>query len=153
MSDYIRATREATLDSLRPELTSALRSHLEKHEFGEFEPQVLICIETISTKKKKGLFGGKPEVILTGALVTPTWLVWAAGREGERLGMTAAKLREIQIQDYEKSDFYKLIPDSGLNISGLRTDSPETGGSFIGLGPEPAGQKFREVLREALAKA
>ena len=58
MSDYMHTTRECTLDSLRPELAAALRNYIEKHELGDLEPTVLICCETTSTKKKKGLFGG-----------------------------------------------------------------------------------------------
>jgi hypothetical protein len=99
------------------------------------------------------LFGGKPEVILTGAIVTSMWLIWAAGKENEPLGVVAARLRDIQVQDYEKSDFYKLIPDNGLNIKGLPALEGERGSSFIGLGSEPAAQKFREMLRETLQKA
>lgn len=153
MGDYLRTTRECTLNSLRPELAAAIRKYVEKHELGDLEPMVLICCETISTKKKKGLFGGKPEVILTGMIATPEWLVWATGRENEQPGVIAAKLHDIQVQDYEKSDFYKLIPDTGLNIDGIPASDGERGSVFIGLGSEPAAQKFREVLREALKKA
>jgi hypothetical protein len=152
MGDYVRATRECALDGLRPELAAAIRKYAEKHDLGNLEADILICCETTSTKKKRGLFGGKPEVILTGMLVTSKWLIWAAGKENESPGVLAAKLRDIQAQDYEKSDFYKLIPDTGLNIDGLRV-AAGSGSAFIGLGPEPAGQKFREVLIEALQKA
>jgi hypothetical protein len=152
MSDYTRTTHECTPDSLRPELAAAIRKYIEQHELGDLESTVLICCETTSTKKKKRLFGGKPEVILTGAIVTPKWLIWAAGKENERLGVIAAKLRDVQVLDYEKSDFYKLIPDTGLNIEGFPT-ADGIGSTFIGLGPEPAAQKFREVLRDALGKA
>jgi hypothetical protein len=41
------------------------------------------------------------------------------------------------------------MPDSGLNISGLRTDAVDLGSTFIGLGPEAAD--FRARLKGALA--
>jgi hypothetical protein len=37
MSDYIRTTRECTLDSLRPELAVAIRKYIEKHELGDLK--------------------------------------------------------------------------------------------------------------------
>lgn len=151
MSDYIRTTRECALDSLQPALSAAIRKHIERHALGIQEAGILVCCETTSTKPKKGLFG-KAEVILTGMLVTPDWLVWAAGKENETPGVISARLSDITVQDYETSDFYKMVPDSGLNISGLRTDTPQAGTSFIGLGPELAAQKFRQVIREGIDK-
>lgn len=151
MSDYIRATRECVLNSLQPALSAAIRKHIERHELGIREADILVCCETTSTKPKKGLFG-KAETILTGMLVTPRWLVWAAGKENETPGVISARLSDITVQDYETSDFYKMVPDSGLNISGLRTDSPQAGTSFIGLGPDPAAQKFRQVIKDEINK-
>ena len=153
MSDYLRTTRECTFNELNPVLSDAIRAHTGKYELGALESAALMCCETTSTKVKKGFFGGKPEVILTGVLLTPEWLVWAVGKEKQSLGVLSAKLRDIQVQEYEKSEMYKLIQDSGLDISGLRTDAVDQGSSFIGLGPEPASQKFRSLLKEALAKA
>lgn len=151
MSDYIRTTRECTLDSLQPALSAAIQKHIERHGLGIQDADILVCCETISTKPKKGLFG-KAEVILTGMLVTSHWLVWAAGKENETPVVISARLSDITVQDYETSDFYKMVPDSGLNISGLRTDTPQAGTSFIGLGPEPAAQKFRQVIRGEIDK-
>lgn len=153
MGDYLRTTRECTLDNLNPTLATALRTHIAKHALGDVEAAILLCCETTSTKQKKGLFGGKAEVILTGMLLTPQWLIWAAGPANQPPGVLSAKLRNIQVQDYEKSDLHKLVPDTGLNIAGLYTDTPTPGTNFIGLGPEPAAQKFRTMLQEALAKA
>jgi hypothetical protein len=62
-------------------------------------------------------------------------------------------LSDIQVQDYENSGMYKMISDAGLNISGLRTDAVDLGTAFIGLGPEPAAQKFRAMLKDVLARA
>jgi hypothetical protein len=46
----------------------------------------------------------------------------------------------------------KLVQDTGVNISGLRTDAVDLGSAFIGLGPEPAAQKFRTMLREEISR-
>lgn len=153
MGDYIRTTRESTLNNLNPILITAIRSYIEKYELGDIDKSTLICCETISTKQKKWLFGGKAEIISTGIILTPQWLIWATGKENESPSVLSARLRDIQAQDYEKSEMYKLMQDTGLNISGLRTDTVDLGSAFIGLGSEPAAQKFRSLLKEALAKA
>lgn len=152
MGDYLRTTRECPFEDLQPPLVSAIRGHIDRHELGDIEGTALICCETTSTKKKKGLFGGKKEVIVTGVVVTPQWLIWASGKEGEVPGVLSARLQDIRVQDYEKSDLYRMMQDTGLNVLGLRTGAGDLGSVFIGLGPEPAGQKFRAVLREAIAK-
>lgn len=150
MGDYLRATRECPLENMRPALAAAIRAHLEKHGL---TASVAAACETTSTKQKKGLFGGKAEVILTGALLAPPWLIWASGKEGEAPAVLSVRLRDIQIVDYEKSELNKLMPDTGLTLTGLRTDGVELGSAFIGLGPESAAQQFRAALKEAWAKA
>ena len=153
MGDYLRTTRESTLDNLNPVLVATIRAHIEKYELGDINSSALICCETISTKQKMGLFGGKAEVILTDVILTSQWLIWAMSKNNGSPSVLSARLRDIQVQDYEKSEMYKLMQDTGLNISGLRTDAVDLGSTFIGLGSEPAAQKFRTVLKETLAKA
>jgi hypothetical protein len=152
MGDYLRATRECTLDSLHPRLAAAIREHVEKYELGDIEASALMCCETTSTKKKKGLLRRKTEVILTGVIFSPQWLIWASGKQDEAPGVLSARLHDVRVQDYEESEMYNMIQDTGLNVFGLRTkDGP--GSAFIGLGPEPAAQKFRAALKDAVAKA
>jgi hypothetical protein len=153
MGAYLRATRECSLASLNPKWSAAIRAYIEKNELGDLEGSSLMCCETTSTKQKQGLFGSKTEVSISAALCTPKWLVLASGKENESPSVLSARLRDIRALDYEKSDSYKLIQDSGLDISGLQTGTPEQGSIFIGLGPEPAAQKFRTVLKESIEKA
>ena len=152
MGDYLRTTRECTLDEMNPVVAKSIRDHIQKYELEEVESSILICCETTSTKIKKGFFGGKAEPIQTGILLTPRWLVWATAKEEETFGVYSARLDNLQAQDYEKSEMFKLVSDSGINISGLRTDSTEVGSIFIGLGPEAAAVKFRAMLKEAISK-
>jgi len=151
MGDYLRTTRECTFTSLNPALAASISAHIKRYELGDIEGSVLLCCETTSTRKKKGLFGRKAEVFLTGIVLTPQWIIWASGKENAVIGAHSARLRDIHVQDYEKSELYKLVQDTGLNISGLRTDSTDTGSVFIGLGLEPAAQKFRDTLKKAIA--
>ena len=151
MGDYQRSTRACTPETLTPALADAIRAHVEQYQLGELGAPGVACWETVSTKKKKGLFGGKPEVILTGIVLAPPMLIWAAGKENTRPAVLSARLQDLQVQDYEKSSYYKLVEDTGLNINGLRTASAEAGSAVIGLGPEPAAQELRAALGEAVA--
>ena len=152
MGDYIRTTRECSFEDLSPSIVIAIRAHIEKYELGEIESTVLSCCETTSTKQKRGIFGGKGETVITGVMLTPQWLIWATSSNKESPVVLSARLREIQVQDYEKSEMHKLIQDTGLNVFGIRTDAVELGSTFIGFGVEPAAQKFRNLLRETLAE-
>jgi hypothetical protein len=152
MSEYNRTTRECTLDSMRPELANGIRKHIEQYELGDLASAMLICIETTSIKPKKGLFG-KEEIIAAGILLTPQWLIWATSKSGEAPGVLSARLRNLEVRDYEKSEFYKMIPDSGINVLGQYTDVAERGSTFIGLGSESAAQKFRQMLKDAVRQS
>jgi hypothetical protein len=48
---------------------------------------------------------------------------------------------------------YQVNPDSGMNITGRYTDVTGQGQSFIGLGTDPAGEKFRQMLQHAIQSA
>ena len=153
MGDYLRFTRKCTLESMRPVLAAAIRARIEKYDLKDVDASALICCETVATKQKRGLFGRKTEVVLTGIILTPQWLIWAAGKENEVPGVLSARLRDIRVEDYETSNMYKMIQDTGLNVFGLRTGAGGLGSTFIGLGPEPVAQRFRDLLKEAIAEA
>jgi len=153
MSDYQRSTRECTLDSMNPALETAVHQYIETHQLGSVLSHTQFCGETTSTRQKKGLFGRKSESSHTGFWLAPPWLIWATAKEGEATAVLAARLRDIQVQDYERSEMVKLVPDSGINITGLRQGDEGVGTAFIGLGPEPAAQTFRERLRQAVDQA
>ncbi len=151
MGEYLRVTRECTLDSMHPALSAAIRAYIEKYELEDVEPSALMCCETTSTKQKKKLFSRKTKVVLTGIILTPKRLIWATGEENKNLGVLMVRLSDARVEDYEKSSMYKMMQDTGVSIFGLHT-SDGFGSAFIGLGPEPVAQKFRDMLKEAIAK-
>ena len=118
-------------------------------QLGDILSGAVMCVETTSEKIKKGLFGGN-EIIYQGAVLTKGLLVWAAGGTKASIGILSARLNQITVQDYAKSDFAKLVPDSGVQVHGLYTDTAEAGSAFIGLEENAAGRKFREVLIAAV---
>ena len=87
------------------------------------------------------------------AILTHRWLILADNVDQNALYIKSMQLRDITVEDYEKGSFYKMIPDTGMNISGIATDTPEKGTLFLPLGKDAAGEKFKSVLVEATQKA
>ena len=153
MNAYTRSTRECTFADLRPELVTAIRKHIEKYKLEDIESTLLICCETTSTTRKTGLFTNDSETISTGMIVTPQLLIWTNEKKKDRPIVRSALLRKIDVQDFENTALYQVNPDSGMNVTGRYTDVTKQGQAFIGLGTDPAGEKFRQVLQHAIQKA
>jgi hypothetical protein len=145
MSDWKRTTKEIPFESLPPEMVSEIDQHIERYNLGSILSDALMCVQSDSEKVKKGLFGGA-EIVHVGAVVTPRWLVWAI--DGTKMQMTvlSAQLINITVQDYAQTPFVKMIPDSGLEVSGIFTAASESASAFIGLDQGAAANKFREII-------
>ena len=153
MNAYIRSTRECTFADLRPELVIAIRKHIEKYKLEDIESSLLICCETTSTTQKTGFFTSGSETTVTGMIVTAQFLVWTNGKKRDKPVVRSALLRNIDAQDFENTAMYRVNADTGMNITGRYTDVTKQGQAFIGLGPDPTGEKFRQVLQLAIQKA
>lgn len=152
MSDWKRTTREASLEDLPAQLASAIQQHIEQYNLGPILSDALMGIQTDSEKVKRGLFGDA-ETIQMGAIVTPRWLVWAIAGTKTQPSVLSAQLINLTIQDYAQTPFAKMVPDSGLQVSGMFTDASESASAFIGLEENAAGQKFKEVVIKATQDA
>ena len=150
MNTPTRTTHECSLDSLRPDMVAAVRKHMELYKMGDIESGILICCETTSTEKKRGLFSSGLETTITGTLLTPEWLIVAVKKGNEEPSVISGHLRNLQVHNFEDSAMFKVNPDAGLNITGRYSDVTKQGMVFIGLGPEPAAQKFRQAVGEAI---
>jgi hypothetical protein len=151
VSEWKRRTKEIPFESLPSAMVSSINHHLEQHNLGPILSDVLMCIQIDSEKVKKGLFGGT-ETVQVGAVVTPRWLIWAVA-EKKQTAVLSAQLINITIQDYAQTSFAKLIPDSGLEVSGLFTDSNENVSAFIGLDESATANKFKEIIIKAAQDA
>jgi hypothetical protein len=153
MREYQRTTRECSFNDFQPEIRTAIRNYVEKHELGDIEEDVLMCAETVSEKIKQGffskIFGGANYAQNVSMLVTPERLLWCAQDSRNNRVVSAARLSEIEIGDFESS----LVEDCGLSVFGFVNRSPERVRAFIGLGAEAAAQKFRRTVKETAAKA
>ncbi len=157
MGDWNRTTQECTLASLRPEVRQAIQKHIETYNLGPILSDPLMCIETQSVKKKKGLFGsGDSKPVIVTAIVTPRWLVWVV--EEKAVAALSVKLHDLAAVDYKDTPGYKLIPDTGIDLTGpftgrIGTEGEQRVSSFIGLGAEPAAVKFKETLLRSIRDA
>jgi hypothetical protein len=152
MSTYDRVTRECSFGQLRAELVRAICDYAQDHrELGDIEVEVLMCCETTSEKRRTGglaaLLGGDPDTVLyTGMLVTPHYLIWARSGDQSGIGVYSAKLKDVQVRAFAS----RLMQDTGLEVSGYIGDSNGRVRGYIGMGPEPAAQKFCEQVEQAI---
>lgn len=160
MGDWNRTTRTITMDQIRPEMAQAIQTHLESFNLGPILTDALIYSETVSTKKKKGLFGGGgDQQVINMDIVTPHWLMLVT--RGDKASTAVAhtiQLKDSLISDYKDDPSYKLIQDVGLNITGIFTgiigvnNEPRVS-MFIPLGEEPAANEFKTILFEQFKKS
>ena len=152
MTMMTRKTRACTLDTLDEALKASIRAHALKYGLDDVESDILMCCETLSVRHKKGLFGGI-RTTLSAVYVTPKWLVWADSSGHNNVVAGTAQLSQIDVRDYGNTAQYAITPAQGLNITGRYTDKNKTGITFIVLEAEVEGQKFRQVLDEAMRNA
>ena len=147
-----RKTRACTLDTLDEELKDAIRAHVVQNGLDDVESDILMCCETLSFRHKEGLFGGI-RTTLSAVHATPKWLVWAHSRGRNNVMVGTAQLSQIDVRDYQDTVQYAITPAQGLNITGRYTDKNRTSITFIVLEAEADGQKFRQVLNQAIRNA
>ena len=150
MNKPTRKTRVCTLDTMDEELKATIRAHGVKYGLDDIESDILMCCETISIHPKKGFLGGI-KTTLSAVYVTPKWLVWADSSGQNEAAAGTTQLQQIEVRDYRTTTQYAITPDQGLNITARYTDKNKTGIAFILLEASADGQKFRQVLDEALS--
>lgn len=155
MGDYNRSTEEIAFNDILSNVINSIRAYIDKHNLGDILANPAMCIVSTSEKIKKGLFGGGPgpKLLIQTAILTGRWLILADNVDQNALYIKSMQLRDITVEDYEKSSFYKMIPDTGMNINGRFTDASENGTVFLPLGKDTAGEKFKSALIEAAQKA
>ena len=152
MPDWKRRTREVSIEALPTGTREAIERHIEQYNLGHILSDALMCVQTDSEKVKKGLFG-KAETVQMTAILTPRWLLWSVDQPNKKLVVLSAQLIHISVQNYSQTPFAKMVPDSGVDVSGMFTDSSEAASVFIGLEESVAGQTFRQALVKAAADA
>jgi hypothetical protein len=151
MSNYRRTTRECTLEQLRPELARALRDYAQQQQWGSFEPDVLMCCETVAERIATGRFdalldGTPDECTYLVLIVTGQRLLWV--KSGARAGTGAAstKLTDLRLRISRP----RRTQDFALDVYGrMEGTRDRVGGQFI-LGPGPASQKFCDEIMQAI---
>src|SRR5688572_27414548 len=118
MSEWKRKTKEVSFELLPSEMASAIQRHIEQYNLGPILADALMCVQTDSEKTKKGLFG-KTENVQIAAIVTPRWLVWSVDQPGSKATALSAQLIHVTVQDHAQTPFAKMVPDSGIEVSGM----------------------------------
>ncbi len=152
MSDWKRVTAEIPLVQAPAEVMAAIQQHIELYHLGDILADPLICIQTDAERPRKGFFGST-ESNRTVAVLTSHWLLWVVSGNKTPVTVTSARLSDIVIQDYASTPFAKMVPDSGIQVSGKFTDVAENSSAFIGLEHNEAGQKFKEQAVSAAQNA
>lgn len=154
MGDYNRSTTEISFANISPDIMQAIKKYIELHNLGDILNGVTNCIVSTSEKVKKGLFSGPgPKLLVETAILTNRWLILADRVDQNAVFIKSMQLRDIVVEDYEKSLFHSKIPDTGLNITGRFTDASEQGMIFLPLGKDTAGDAFKETLIHAAQEA
>lgn len=154
MGDYIRSTRKCGFDEFKPEVLAEFARIVEVYNMGDIASEALICCETTSERKKKGIFGKGPsgKFQFTDVMVTPSRLFWGV-LDGGKVSAAWAKLESLEeVQDYRDTFFSKKIDDAGISIFGFMADAPERSSAFIGA-DGPDGEELKRVLFDAWDKA
>ncbi|MFT3893526.1 MAG: hypothetical protein QM730_18005 [Anaerolineales bacterium] len=152
MSEWKRTTKEVPFEGLMPEMVTEIKKYIELYNLGPILADALMCIQTDSEKAKKGLFGSA-EMVHQGAVVTPRWLVWVVNGTKTSTAVMSAQLKDVVIKDYAHTQFAKMVPDTGIEVSGQFTDVTENSSAFIGLDESVAGKKFKETVIQAAQDA
>ena len=153
MSNYRRSTRECSVTQLNPELLRALQEYFQSHNLGELETEALACCETVAEKKPGSwlsdwLEPGSDETVFTGIVLTAQSLVWA--RKGDKASALVVGAELMNIRARMHISFFSK--DLGLEVTGLIENSKSNIHGIIGLGPEPAAQKFCDEVTQAIEK-
>jgi len=152
MGDFNRSTKEISLDQIAPDVMQAINAYIEKYNLGDILSDVSYCIVSTSEKIKKGLFSGPgPKLFIQTAILTNRWLILADQADKNPILVRTMQLREITIEDYEKSSFYAMLPDTGLHVEGMF--GPEKGTFFLPLGKDAAGDAFKEAIIRLVQEA
>lgn len=148
MGDYNRSTKEISFEEISSDVMQAINKYIETRNLGDILKDATQCIISNNEKIKKGLFGGGPgpKSLVQVAVLTSRWLILADRVDQNAIYIKSMQLKDIVVEDYEKSSFYKMIPDMGMNINGIFTDASEKGTIFLPLGKDAAGDKFKETL-------
>lgn len=153
MSDYIRTTRECSVNQLRPELFLALRNHFQEHGLGDLETENLLCYETTSTKKSTNrlvswLNDGLETTVYMATLFTSQWLVWVRSGDKSGVQLSSAELKQISVRVY-----VSLLPkEFGVEISGHIENTKGMMRGVVAMESVSAAEKFCDEANKAIIK-
>lgn len=149
MREWKRTSTEIVLEALPADCRAAFEAHIKKYNLNLTLDKPVMCLKTVSSKIKKGLFSGPgPKATESYIVLLPEWLLWTVSAEGGPPNALSAFRKELSFENYADTPNYSLIQDNGLMVTGKLTgmigmQGQEHVSMFIGLGDEPVAEKFR----------
>ena len=147
---WARTTAAIGLAGVPPDTMAAITDYLtNKVGIAGVLETVTGVWRTIS--RARGGFLRKDRETVHVVLLGPSWLVLVAhdgARPATWADVTAIRLSDIRVQDYETSALARLQADHGLTLV-WQADGPDPSSTFIGLGNEPAADDLRRRLHAA----
>ncbi len=154
MASNTRRTTEAVpVASIAPEVLAALDRHRELHGLDE-DPRATAraCVRTrFETTAKRWWGGTRVETGTTCAILTATHVFAVACVGDAPPSVLAFRVRDLEVRDYESTPGFRLVEDAGLELTGFSPGAAKRSTYFVGLGPEPEAQAFRDAVRAAIA--
>jgi hypothetical protein len=153
MREWNRTSEEISLANLPPDCREALEAHIAAHHLELQLENPVSCLKTVSHSVKKRLFsGGIPKQTESFILLFPQWLIWTVSADGGPPTALSARRSDIHFENYTESPSFRMIQDGGLTVTGKLTGRIGMQGQeqmtvFIGLGDQPAAEKFMDALR------
>ena len=153
MSDYIRTTRDCSVNHLRPELFTALRNYFQEHELGDLAAETILCYETTSKRKEKNklfswLNAGMDETVHMAVLYTSEWLAWVRSGDQSGLHVSVAELKQVGVRVYASL----LTREAGLEIAGHIEGTKGIMRGVVAMESLSAAEKFCDEVTQAIVK-
>lgn len=153
---YDRTSRRCAFDALNPRLRIALLAEAETQLLGDISAVVADCVETRNVPRRRPgvlarlLGGGPQQESLTAAVLLQRHLLLAVTHV--RTGTTTAHSGRLDDMTVTKVD-QRLAIDSGVSVFTRWSNCSEAGLMYVGLGDDPTGVWFKDVLCHAVQAA
>ncbi|HEV2635563.1 MAG TPA: hypothetical protein VGX23_10490 [Actinocrinis sp.] len=152
---YDRTSGVCAVEALDPRLLASLLARAERDSLGDVAGKATASVQTRSVPRRRpGRFSlgraAGPHETLTAAVLLPLHLlVVVADLETERVVAQSGRLDDMTVEQ----DLPQLTIDTGVSVFTRWSNGTEAASLHVALGDDPAGNAFKEQLREAVRDA
>ena len=159
---YERSSQSRTFADLAPDVRAALAARAECDLLPDLESGAISCCETRSKRLfRNGLFSRltgtaiKDTETLSVTVLTKQHLLILVRGDHHGTSVLSAPLRDMKIGGHPQlpASARDSIIDTGFSVWARWSQFSESGSYHIAVGDDPAGNAFREALRQAIKEA